>query len=145
MKNELIMLDEAQKNLSYCSFEPKTQDEKLMLYNALQKCDYRVSDKLNTVISIKNVFVQQFEQVDKETGEAKVKRRSIVFDENNKTYVTASSCFYYSLSRLISVIGEPKTWEKPLKVKFIEQNLNNGGKGFVIEPIIDSPNQVQTA
>ena len=75
-------------------------------------------------IEIKDVFVQKYEKEDK--GEVKTKFRTIIFDKDGKTYVTASYGIYNSLAKIMSAFGEPQTWENPLPVKVVERPLGDG-------------------
>lgn len=132
-EGSLISQITERKKTSYSSFVPTTEEEKINVYNALQTCDARVSDILNTEITIKNIICQEYEKIDNETGEVKQRVRTIIFDENGKSYGTASKGIYYSIIRLIQAFGEPKDWKEPKHVMIKEQTTRNGGKTYIIE------------
>ena len=101
-----------------------------------QKADKRVADILNTPIKLANVFIQSYEKVDEETGEVQTKVRTILIDDANNSYASASRGLYNSLLKLFAILGMPDTWEKPIDIKVVEVGMKNGGKTYVIEPIV---------
>ena len=120
----IATLNPVNEKPAYCSIIPKTKEEKVRLFNALEQCDVRLSDCKNQDIEIKDVFIQKYEK--EENGETKVKFRTILFDKDGKTYVTASYGIYNSLAKIMSAFGEPNTWENPLSVKVIERPIGEG-------------------
>lgn len=120
----IATLNPVNEKPAYCSIVPKTREEKVKLFNALEQCDVRLSDCKNQDIEIKDVFIQKYEK--EENGEIKTKFRTIIFDKDGKTYVTASYGIYNSLAKIMSAFGEPNTWENPLSVKVVERPLGDG-------------------
>nr|DAF80535.1 MAG TPA: Single stranded DNA binding protein [Caudoviricetes sp.] len=136
--NNLTLVDELQESSKqmYCSLVIKTEEDKKMLYNLLGNCDFRVADKLDTEIALKDVLIQKFTNVDDETGAIEEKYRVILIDKDNKTYASGSKGLYRSLGQLLAIMGEPSTWSEPIKIKVVETNLrNNAGKTYVIKTI----------
>lgn len=128
MENEqttaITTLNPVNEKPAYCSIVPKSHEEKVKLFNALEQCDVRLADCKGQTIKIKDIFVQKY---DKEiNGEVKTKFRTIIFDKDGKTYVTASYGIYNSIAKIMSAFGEPNTWEKPLAVEVVERPLGDG-------------------
>ena len=121
MENEqttaIATLNPVNEKPAYCSIVPKTREEKVKLFNALEQCDVRLSD-------CKGQVIQKYEKEEK--GEIKTKFRTIIFDKDGKTYVTASYGIYNSIAKIMSAFGEPNTWENPLPVKVVERPLGDG-------------------
>ena len=136
--NNLTVVEELQESSKqmYCSMEVKTAEDKKKLYNILGNCDFRLSDKLDTEILLKDVLVQKFTNVDDETGAVEEKYRVILVDNDGKTYASGSKGLYRSLGQLLAIMGEPSTWSEPIKIKVVQVDVKNGaGKTFVIKTI----------
>ena len=135
MENEqttaITTFSPANEKPAYCSILPKTKEEKVKLFNALEQCDVRLSDCKGQTIAVKDVFVQKYDK--EENGEIKTKFRTILFDKDGKTYVTASYGIYNSLSKIISAFGEPQTWEEPLSVTVVERPLGDGRNALALK------------
>lgn len=103
----------------------KTEEDKKALFNALESCDCLLNDCVGKEITIKDVYCEKTESIDEETGEARPKYRTILFDVDGKTYATGSYGIYNVMKKIIGIYGLP-TWEDGLKVKVIKQKVNNG-------------------
>lgn len=114
-------------NKSYCSFKPKTLEEKKHLFNALENCDVKLNDIVGQSIKVKNLYIQEYSRTDKNTGEPISNgHRTILFDEAGKTYVTASNYFFVSIAKLLDAIGTPDTWEEPLEIEIVKRAVGDG-------------------
>lgn len=123
----------AQNNVQcYTSIKADTQEEKIKLLNALENCDFLLNDVAPTEIVVKDVYIQPYEKKTEE-GEVKQKYRTILFDSEGKSYVTTSSYFYFTLSKICSVLGTPDTWAKPLTFEIFKKALKNGNKALSIK------------
>lgn len=123
-KNELTLFNENQTPI-YCSKQAKTLDEKKELFNALENCDALLNDCVGQEICIKDIYVEPKEVVDDETGETRIKYRTILFDVSGQTYATGSYGIYNMLNKLIVIYGKP-TWEEGIKVKVAKRPIGNG-------------------
>ena len=125
-ENTNLTLFEGRQLKSYCSINPKTEEEKKQLFNALEQCDILLNDIVGQDIMIKDIFCEEREYTDEETGELKTKYRTIIFDETGKTYATAAYGIYNVLNKIIAIYGLPENWSKPLSVKVIKRQTKNG-------------------
>lgn len=116
----------------YCSKEVTTEKEKKELFNALESCDVLLNDCVGQELSIKDIYVEEKEIPDKETGELKKKYRTILFDENGQTYVTGSYGIYNVIKKIIGVYGLPDTWVDNLKVKVCKKPIGNGKQSLTL-------------
>lgn len=123
-KNEMVLFEGAKKNM-FCSKVATTSEEKVDLFNALDECDVLLNDIVDQEIVMKDIYVEQREVMDEETGEMKTKYRTIIFDVNGKTYATGAYGIFNSMKRIINVFGYP-TWENGVKVKVIKKKLKSG-------------------
>lgn len=130
-KNE-ISLFTGIKNNTYCSKVVNSEEEKKELFNALESCDALLNDCVGQEILIKDIYVEEKQVLDDESGELKTKYRTIIFDENGQTYATGSYGIYNVLRKIIQIYGLPTTWEKSLKVKVAKRPLGNGKQALTL-------------
>lgn len=130
-KNELTLFSGITQNV-YCSKIAESEKEKKELFNALESCDVLLNDIVGTTIEIKDIYVEEKEVADSETGELKTKYRTILFDVDGKTYATGSYGIYNVLKKIVGIYGLPTTWEKPLKVKVAKRPIGNGKSSLTL-------------
>lgn len=120
----------------YCSINPISQPEKIKLFNALEKCDFIINDEVGTEIKVKDVYIQEYDKIDTNTGEPRKAHRTILFDEFGKTHVTASNYLFISISKIFAIWGTPDTWSEPLTVKVVKRDVKNGRKALSLELVM---------
>ena len=130
-KRELTLFSGIKQNV-YCSKVAETEKEKKELFNALESCDALLNDCVGQEIDIKDIYVEEKQVMDDETGELKTKYRTIIFDENGQTYATGSYGIYNILKKIVQIYGLPETWEKPLKVKVAKRPIGNGKQSLTL-------------
>lgn len=130
-KGELTILNGNKQNV-YCSKVAETEKEKKELFNALESCDALLNDCVGQEIKIKDIYVEEKQVIDDETGEMKIKYRTILFDENGQTYATGSYGIYNVLKKIVQIYGLPKSWEKPLKVKVAKRPIGKGKQSLTL-------------
>ena len=130
-KRELTLFSGIKQNV-YCSKIAESEKEKKELFNALESCDALLNDCVGQEIEIKDIYVEEKQVVDEETGEMKTKYRTILFDENGQTYATGSYGIYNVLKKIVQIYGLPESWEKPLKVKVAKRPIGNGKQSLTL-------------
>ena len=130
-KGELTLFSGIKQNV-YCSKVAETEKEKKELFNALESCDALLNDCVGQEIDIKDIYVEEKQVADSETGEIKTKYRTILFDENGQTYATGSYGIYNILKKIVQIYGLPENWEKPLKVKVAKRPIGNGKQSLTL-------------
>lgn len=124
-KNELTLFSGMQSKI-YCSKDCESDEEKKDLFNALESCDALLNDCVGQEIDIKDLYVEERQVIDDETGEVKTKYRTIIFDENGQTYATGSYGIYNVIKKIVSIYGLPTNWTNPIKVKVAKRPIGNG-------------------
>lgn len=128
MKNELSIV-ENEKRRMYCSMDMNDVENKKKFLNGTENADYRLSDCLNNEIEIEDVYIEENikTETDEKTGEVKEypKYRTIIWDNEGRTYATGSYGIFNILQKIFFVYGEPNTWTSPLKVKVTKKNVND--------------------
>ena len=130
-KRELTLFSGIKQNV-YCSKVAETEKEKKELFNALESCDALLNDCVGQEINIKDIYVEEKQVMDDESGEIKTKYRTILFDENGQTYATGSYGIYNILKKIVQIYGLPESWEKPLKVKVAKRPIGNGKQSLTL-------------
>lgn len=129
-KNELTLFTGV-KAQTFCSKVAEKEEEKKELFNALETCDALLNDCVGQEITIKDIFCEEKEVIDEETGELKKKYRTILFDINGQTYATGSYGIFNVIKKLISIYGLP-TWEEGIKVKVAKRPIGNGKSSLTL-------------
>lgn len=122
--NQLATTD--QKRDVYCSIKPTSNQEKAALFNALEQCNYRLNDEIGKRIEIKHIYIQQYEKPDKDSGEMRKAHRTIIFDRNGETHVTASNYFANAIAKIMDIWGTPDTWTEPITIEIVKKPVKNG-------------------
>ena len=130
-KNEITLFTGV-KNKIYCSIVAETEESKKQLFNALETCDALLNDCVGQEIDIQDIYVEEREITDEETGEVKPKYRTILFDANGQTYATGSYGIFNIVKKIVSIYGLPTTWENPVKVKVSKRPIGNGKQSLIL-------------
>lgn len=130
-KNEITLFSGV-KNKVYCSKTATNEKEKKELFNALESCDALLNDCVGQEIEIQDIYVEEKEVLDDETGELKTKFRTIIFDKAGQTYATGSYGIFNVMKKIIQIYGLPETWEKPIKVKVAKRPIGNGKQSLTL-------------
>ena len=130
-KNELVLFNGANQSV-YCSKIAKSEEEKRQLFNALESCDALLNDCIGNEIAIEDIYIEEKQIVDEETGELKKKFRTILFDVSGQTYATASYGIYNVLRKIVQIYGLPSVWENPLKVRVAKKSIGNGKQSLTL-------------
>ena len=130
-KNELTLFSGVKNNM-YCSIVADSEDAKKQLFNALETCDALLNDCVGQEIELKNIYVEERQVADEETGEMKTKFRTILFDANGQTYATGSYGIYNIIKKIVSIYGLPTIWKNPIKVKVAKRPIGNGKQSLTL-------------
>lgn len=130
-KNEITLFTGV-NNKMYCSIVANTEESKKQLFNALETCDALLNECVGQEIELKDIYVEERQVFDEETGEVKNKYRTILFDENGQTYATGSYGIYNIIRKIISIYGYPTDWKNPLKVKVSKRPIGNGKQSLTL-------------
>lgn len=130
-KNEITLFTGV-NNKMYCSIVANTEESKKQLFNALETCDALLNECVGQEIELKDIYVEERQVLDEETGEVKNKYRTILFDANGQTYATGSYGIYNIIRKIITIYGYPTDWENPIKVKVSKRPIGNGKQSLTL-------------
>lgn len=130
-ENKLTIVNE-NSNKIYFSGVAESDKEKKALFNALETCDVLLNDCVGQEIEIKDVYIEERNILNEETGVISPKYRTIIFAANGQSYATGSYGIYNILRKIFVIYGEPKTWENPLKVEVAKKPIGNGKSSLTL-------------
>ncbi len=110
----------------YTSMSANTNEEKAKLFNAMNNPDHRISDMIGKTITVKDVFIEEVEMANEETGEVVRAPRIVVIDVEGRSYQAVSVGVLSAFKKLFGLYGQP-TWEEgiTLEVRQLKKGKNN--------------------
>lgn len=105
-------------NKIFCSMKPKNEDEEVILYNAMNNPEKRLSDCINMVISVKDVFCEIVQC--KREDQVENVPRVVLIDDKGVGYQCVSLGVFSALRKMFAIKGFPDNWSKPLKVRVVQ-------------------------
>ena len=111
----------------YCSIDNDgSVSAKAKIFNALNSPEKKVAEMIGEEITIKDIAAHVVDIVDDETGEYTQCLRVVLIDENGVGYEAVSGGIANAVQRILSIFGQPNTWEAPIKVKVRQKQTRNG-------------------
>lgn len=101
---------------AYCSFVPKTDEEKKQLFNSINMPQKRLKDCINMSINLKHVYAEHAKFIKQDTGEEIKGVRMVLIDDKGEAYQSCAKGVFGALSKMFALIGQPDTWKKPVTV-----------------------------
>lgn len=117
-EDEKFIMDlTAERKVQYCSMVPKNEDEEIILFNAQNNPEQRLSDCINMVINVKHIFCEAVTCVNRDTGESTICPRIVLIDDKGVGYQAVSLGIYSAIKKIMSIKKDPSTWKKPVKLE----------------------------
>lgn len=120
-------------NISYCSFPMNTIEEKKKAFSIISNPEKRLSDMINKKIRMKDLFAEQVEITDENTGEIINTVRMVIVDDKGVGYACVSKGVFNSMSRLIGLIGHPSEWKEPLTIEIKSKQIGKNNSCLVFD------------
>ena len=116
----------------YCSVKSEDPEARAIVYNAINSPTVKISDHVGQIIEIKDVYVEEINTTDKDTGEPRKLMKTVLIDPEGNSYFSVARGVYHALVGLIKVFGYP-TYTTPVRVRVTEVKLRKGSTyGFEI-------------
>lgn len=132
--NDLEKAESSTKMSIYTTIDPS--DIKTLYNLDNSSCDFKLNDCKGQAIRIKEVLIKNFDYYKDENGEdletPENKKITILIDDQDKTYVTASKIFAIQMLRFIARFGN-EAIKNGLDIKIVEKEIKNSknkGLGF---------------
>lgn len=123
--------------MCYCSFKADTSEGKVALYTAMNNPTYRVEEKLNCNIALKDIYAEAVQFVSDKTGEITDSVRIVLIDAEGNSYGCCSKGMFSAIKKLIQVFGAP-TWEEPILVQPYQTPTRNGNNKIFTLRIVNA-------
>ena len=132
--NDLEKTESSTKMSIYTTIDPT--DIKTLYNLDNSSCDFKLNDCKGQAIRLKDVLIKNFDYYKDENGEEletpENKKITILIDDQDKTYVTASKIFAIQMLRFIARFGN-EAIKNGLDIKIVEKEIKNSknkGLGF---------------
>ena len=104
------------RSLAFCSAKPKTDKEKIALYNAVNNPTQRLKEAVNIKIPMKDLYAENVTITDSNTGEFIDRTRLVVIAADGTSYQSVGVGVFGALKKIFGIFGTPEHWETPLVV-----------------------------
>lgn len=111
-----------------------TIDDQKKLFNLESNVDFKINDCIGETLRVTDVLIKKFvknlkdPEIDEQTGEIlkdkEIKLVTILIDDQDKSYVTASKTFGYNMKKYIEMFGLNNIHEG-IEIKIIEIPVKN--------------------
>ena len=135
VKNEMVVSsinDISSLTRSNAKVFTTINDEKVF-FNLNNNCDNRINDCVGETIKVKGVYIKVIESPleepkvleDGTLQETEYKKITILVDDDNKSYVTASKMFANQFIQYLQMCGTDTIVNSGLDIKIIKRNVRN--------------------
>ena len=129
----------------FSTLNADSMDDKIKIYKAVNTPDHRIKEFINMDIVIKDIYIEKISVVQKdesgneiidENGNPKISfvPRVIIIDDKGESYTAVSNGIFNAVKRIFELLGDPHTWEKPIKFKVKQINKGNNRNVLTFEP-----------
>lgn len=106
MNNELVIFNkENSEKQMFTTIDLNKKENKAKVFNASESADVLANDCVGTKFVLRDLYIERIPRINEETGEQEIKYRTILFDEEGKTYVTTAYGIYNTVMKIISIYG----------------------------------------
>lgn len=125
--NQLIIFNnETTERQMYATLDSSVKENKAKLFNATENADVLAMDCVGQTLVLKDVYLEKIPKVNEETGEITYKYRTILFDEDGKTYASGAYGMYNTVAKILSIYGIEYLHEDGLKVEIAKGSSKEG-------------------
>lgn len=137
------IMELSSRQISYSSWQPKTEAEQDALFVATADPDKRIKECVNMEIELQHIFIEVV-QINNGDGTRTPAPRTVLIDTKGISYQGCSMGIFSSVKRLIDTYGtlNPKTglkeWTRTKKIK-IMQKTNGLNTTMTFVPVVAKP------
>lgn len=126
MNQLVIFKNDTTERQMYATLDMNDKENKAKLFNATENADVLAMDCVNTELILKDVYIEKIPTTNEETGEVGYKYRTILFDDEGKTYATGSYGMYNTVTKILSIYGIEYLHDEGLKVVISKGSSKEG-------------------
>ena len=127
MNNIVLFNKENMERQMFATIDASTMENKAKLFNATENADVLANDCVGEKFTLVDAYIERIPTVDEETGEQKIKYRTILFGDDGKTYASGAYGIYNTVAKILSIYGVETLHDKRLKVE-IAKGTTKGNK-----------------
>lgn len=127
MNNIVLFNKENNERQMFSTIDVTTMENKAKLFNATENADVLANDCVGEKFNLVDAYIERIPSIDEETGEQKIKYRTILFGEDGKTYASGAYGIYNTVAKILSIYGVETLHDKGLKVE-IAKGTTKGNK-----------------
>lgn len=127
MNNIVLFNKENNERQMFSTIDITTMENKAKLFNATENADVLANDCVGEKFNLVDAYIERIPSIDEETGEQKIKYRTILFGEDGKTYASGAYGIYNTVAKILSIYGVETLHDKGLKVE-IAKGTTKGNK-----------------
>lgn len=106
----------------YCSFPVESHEDRVKLYNMINGSTERLADHINKTLVLRDVFIEEVNLVNEETGEVANCPRIVFMAVDGKMYGCVSFGILQAFKRLCMCFGWP-SWNPGLTVEVKQRKI----------------------
>lgn len=127
MNNIVLFNKENLERQMFATIDASSLENKAKLFNATENADVLANDCVGEEFTLVDAYIERIPTIDEETGEQKVKYRTILFGEDGKTYASGAYGIYNTVAKILQIYGVETLHDKGLKVE-IAKGTTKGNK-----------------
>lgn len=127
MNNIVLFNKENLERQMFATIDASTMENKAKLFNATENADVLANDCVGEEFTLVDAYIERIPTIDEETGEQKVKYRTILFGDDGKTYASGAYGIYNTVAKILQIYGVETLHDKGLKVE-IAKGTTKGNK-----------------
>ena len=127
MNNIVLFNKENLERQMFATIDASTMENKAKLFNATENADVLANDCVGEKFTLVDAYIERIPTIDEETGEQKIKYRTILFGEDGKTYASGAYGIYNTVAKILQIYGVETLHDKGLKVE-IAKGTTKGNK-----------------
>ena len=127
MNNIVLFNKENMERQMFATIDASTMENKAKLFNATENADVLANDCVGEKFTLVDAYIERIPTVDEETGEQRIKYRTILFGDDGKTYASGAYGIYNTVAKILSIYGVETLHDKGLKVE-IAKGTTKGNK-----------------
>lgn len=126
--NQIVLFNkENQERQMFATIDASSKENKAKLFNATENADVLANDCVGEEFTLVDAYIERIPSIDEETGEQKIKYRTILFGDDGKTYASGAYGIYNTVAKIIQIYGVETLHEEGLKVE-IAKGTTKGNK-----------------
>ena len=126
--NQIVLFNkENQERQMFATIDASSKENKAKLFNATENADVLANDCVGEEFTLVDAYIERIPTVDEETGEQKIKYRTILFGDDGKTYASGAYGIYNTVAKILQIYGVETLHEEGLKVE-IAKGTTKGNK-----------------